>query len=156
MTRACRRLGLGVAVAVAFTLPVAAQEPVDEIGEVAGEVSITRAAGGNVDRAQTGSSVFAGDEVATGGAARATLAFDDGSRIDLAASTRLTVQIVDRSDQAIAGVKPISRRIEVLAGSFDSQVADNPRVATEFVTPVGVATAKGARVSISVADEGGR
>ena len=137
---------------------VAATERVAQLSKVAGEVEITRAEDGRVDPARQvgprvrGGSVFAGDVVATGAGASATLVFGDGTRVDLEANTRLTIKEVDLSRLYAQGKsdKPIGRTIKLLAGDIYSEIAKNPEIATEFETPSGVAAVKGTRISLSV------
>ncbi len=159
-----RHLGLVAAVVAALALPAAAEERIAQLSKATGEVSITRAADGSVDRLRQegagvpGGSVFAGDVVATSGAASATMVFNDGTRVDLAESTSLAVRMIDLSDRVAAGErdKPIGRRIKILAGDVYSEIVDSPGIATEFETPAGVAVVKGTKVSISVGAGGGR
>lgn len=161
MMRALRHLfprTLQVALGASLCLTAAAQERVAQLSKAAGEVSITRAADGSVESARQvgprvrGGSIFPRDQVATGADASATMVFSDGTRVDLAASTRLTVEEIDLSALVAAGreEQSIGRTIKVLAGDIYSQIADNPAIATRFETPSGVAAVKGTRISISV------
>lgn len=146
-----------------IAIPAAAQERVGQLSKAVGEVNITSAEDGRVDQARQvgprvrGGSVFAGDEIGTGASASATLVFSDGTKVDLAASTRITVQEVDLSELVAAGEKdkPIGRVIKILAGDIYSEIADNPSIATEFETPSGVAAVKGTKVAITVGPSGG-
>ncbi len=160
-------------IAVLIALPAAAEERaaaeraiaerataerVAQLSKVTGEVEITRAEDDRVDRAiqlgprVRGGSVFAGDVVATGAGAVATLVFSDGTRVDLHENTRLTVKEVDLSQLYAEGErdKPIGRTIKLLAGEIYSEIVENPEIATEFETPSGVAAVKGTKISLSV------
>ncbi len=153
-----RRAGLAVAVLAVLASPAIGQERVAQLSKAAGGVSITRAADGSVEQARQvgprvrGGSVFAGDEVATGAGASASMVFSDGTKVDLAEGTTLTVQEVDFSALVAAGErdKPVGRVIKILAGEIYSEIADNPSIATEFETPSGVAAVKGTKISITV------
>ncbi len=141
-----------------LALPAAAQERVAQLSRVTGEVSITRAEDGRVDEALQvgprvrGGSVYAADVVATAAGASATMVFSDGSRIELAENTRLTVKGVDLSKLVTGDTndRPIGRRIKLLVGSIYSEIAENPQIATEFETPSGVVAVKGTRIRLSV------
>ena len=149
-----RHLLLLAAIAGLIALPSAAAEHIAELSQVTGEVEITRAEDGRVDRGPQvrDGSVFAGDVIATGAGAGATLVFSDGTRVDLRQGTRLTVEKVDLSELFAAGEsdKPIGRTIKLLAGEISSEIAENPEIATEFETPSGVAAVKGTKIKLSV------
>ncbi len=145
-------------IAVLIAFPAAAGERVAQLSKVTAEVEITRAEDGRVDRAVQvgprvrGGSVFAGDVIATGANAGATLVFGDGTRVDLEQNTRLTVKEVDLSRlfAEAKSDKPIGRTIKLLAGDIYSEIVENPEIATEFETPSGVAAVKGTRIKLSV------
>lgn len=154
-----RRPWLTAAVIAALvTFPAGAEERVAQLSKVTGGVEITRAEGGRVDQALQvgprvrGGSVFAGDVIATGAGASASLIFSDGTRVDLGENTRLTVKEVDLSPLFAQGEsdKPIGRTIKLLAGEIYSEIVKNPEIATEFETPSGVAAVKGTKVTLSV------
>ncbi len=145
-------------IAILIAFPAAAEERVAQLSKVTGGVEITRAEDGRVDQALQmgprvrGGSVFAGDVIATGAGAGATLVFGDGTRVDMKGNTRLTVKEVDLSQLFAQGKsdKPIGRTIKLLAGDIYSEIAKNPQIATEFETPSGVAAVKGTRITLSV------
>ena len=150
-----------LAVVLCLALPLAAEDRVAQLSEVAGNVTVTRADGGNVDQAkQVGprvrsGSVFAGDVVATAADGTATMVFTDGTEVKLKESTSLSVRQVDFSTLMAAGDadKPIGRVIKVMAGDIWTHVVPNPQIATEFETPSGVAAVKGTTLTISVSQE---
>lgn len=140
-----------------LALPALGQDRLAQLSKASGEVKITRADGSVEEAKQVGprvrgGSVFAGDVIATGADGSTTVAFSDGTLVDLAASTSITVEEKDLSALVASGKsdRPIGRTIKVLAGDIFSEIADNPSVATEFETPSGVAAVKGTKLSISV------
>ncbi len=153
-------LWISILLLALLALPALGQDRVAQLSKASGEVKITRAADGSVEEAKQvgprvrGGSVFAGDVIATGAGGSTTVAFSDGTLVDLAADTRITVEEKDLSALVAAGKsdRPIGRTIKVLAGDIFSEIADNPSVATEFETPSGVAAVKGTKLSISVGD----
>ncbi len=150
------------AVLLLLALPALGQDRVAQLSKVSGPVEITRAADGAKDQARQvgprvrGGSVYAGDVVATLAGGTATMAFGDGTRVEMAESTSLTVREVDLSAMVIAGQreKPLGRRIKILAGDVYSEIVENPGILTEFETPSGVAAVKGTKLSISVGRPG--
>ncbi len=157
-----RALWIAAAALALLALPAFGQDRVAQLSKVSGSVEITRAADGSKDQARQvgprvrGGSVYAGDIVATLGGAAATVAFSDGSKVDMAENTSLTVREVDLSAMVLAGQrdKPLGRRIKILAGDVYSEIVENPGLLTEFETPSGVAAVKGTKLFISVGQAG--
>ncbi len=156
LCRGVRWISLLAVALLAF--PALAQDRVCSLSKASGDVKITRSTDGSVETpTQVGSrvrggSVFAGDVIATGAGATATVLFGDGTLVDMAESTSISVKETDLSALVAAGQRdrPIGRTIKILAGDIFSEVAKNPSVATEFETPSGVAAVKGTKLSISV------
>ncbi len=145
-----------------LALPAAGQDRVAQLSKVSGTVEITRAVDGAKDQARQvgprvrGGSVYAGDIVATLAEAGATVSFNDGTTLEMAENTSLTIREIDLSAMVLAGQrdKPLGRRIKILAGDVYSEIVENPGLLTEFETPSGVAAVKGTRLSISVGGTG--
>ncbi len=149
---------IAIAVALAVTAPVVAQERVGQLSEASGKVTIEREADGSLDEARQqgprvrNGSVFGGDIVATADDGAATLVFTDGSEIKLKPSTKLSVREIDFAELMAKGhvAKPTGRVIQIIAGDVWMHIVPNPELATEFETPSGVAAVKGTTLSISV------
>ena len=139
------------------------QDRVAQLNKVQGRVTVARASSGKVVAARQlgprvrNGSVFARDVVTTAAAAEAAMVFSDGTLIDLGENTSLAVDAEDLSALAKTD-KPESRNIRVLAGDRLANVVPNPRVATRFETPSGVAAVKGTVLkirSVRSHDDGG-
>jgi hypothetical protein len=154
-------LGLLALAGLALSRDASAQERVAQLSKVSGNVRVVRSTDGTVDEATQagprvrGGSVYPGDVVSTGPASLATMLFSDGSQIDLKEKTSLTVREIDLASLIRAGKsdKPVGRKIKILAGNVWTNVVPNPKVATEFETPSGVAAVKGTTFTLSVGEE---
>lgn len=133
-------------------------ERVAQLAKVTGDVSIQRAVGGMVEKASMAgsrvknSSIYGGDVVTTSAASSAKVAFPDGTTVDLKEGTSLTIQEVDYSKVATAVKrdKPIGRTVRLITGSIWTKLNPNPKIATSFETPSGVAAVKGTEFGLTV------
>ena len=143
---------------VLIVAPLAAQDRAGQLETLEGSVTIIRAKDGSIDAARKvgtrvrNGSVFPNDIVRTSEESTAKLVFSDGSKVEMAPDTQLTVEEVDRSALLAAGKvdKPVGRMIRVLAGDALATVIPNPQIATMFQTPSGVAAVKGTVLRVSV------
>lgn len=139
-----------------------AEDRVAQLSKVDGGVTIARAADGKTEEAKMAGarvrngSVFPRDVVATDANGTAVMLFADGTELQLKPKTKMTVQEIDWTGLVKSGdrAKPVGRKIRILAGDVFSKVVPNPKVATEFETPSGVAAVKGTEVGFSVVPDG--
>ena len=143
---------------VLLSVTASAQERVAQLTSVTGTVEIRRAGSDRIDLARQlgprvrNGSVFAEDVISTGAASSATIVFSDGSELQLAEQTSLSIREGTLPTAAATGHQTVGRTIKVLAGKVLADIVPGGTVATEFETPSGVAAVKGTKLTVEVGD----
>jgi len=125
-----------------FSLAVAldAAPRVASVSTFTGKVMVKRAETGKIELIeQRRTPLFQGDELRTAEDAKATILFEDGSRVDLDSKAGIKLNVAGRQ-----------REIDVTEGALKSDIKKLPGMKTSFRTPAGVAAVKGTIVDCVV------
>jgi hypothetical protein len=126
-----------------------AADTIAYVGEVGGEVTVTRANPGEVVDAQLGMLLNQGDMIRTENNSHAAVIFqDDGSRVKLGENSQLTLN-------AQRSKKKLTKRLFLNVGKLWAKVTGGRGTDFQVATPTSVASVKGTRfVAEYVMDDG--
>ena len=118
---------------------VIAEEVIAYIGEVGGDVSVTRSSTSSTDPVTPGMFLNAGDMLKTGAESFASIIFqDDGSRVKLGANSQLTLNATRREDR-------LEKSSFLQMGKLWAKVTKRKGTSFQVKTPTSVASVKGTR-----------
>lgn len=119
-----------------------AQDVIAYLGEVSGDVIITRGTPEAEETAVVGMFLYAGDRIKTAENSYTSVIFqDDGSRIKLASNSQLTLNAARQK-------KTLSKRLFLNAGKVWAKVTKTRGTDFQVTTPTSVASVKGTRFAL--------
>lgn len=131
-----------LSVLIIFPAALSSKDIIAYIGDVKGDVKVTRSNPGEIESAKIGMFIFPGDHVKTGKESYAAIIFqDDGSRLKLDSNTSLTLDATRQK-------KKLNKKMYLGVGKMWAKVVKKRGTDFQVRTPTSVASVKGTKFII--------